>query len=129
MRLSGPDSILKIELGNFGHCQRDELIACLRAAISDDRQVGWSEFQRQFQDSPERRMRTRRATWAISLVLALHAIAFMVLWVLRLGHQYLFIAIANAAFLVYFHRGIRNRRLASENGEPTVAPQIASRRF
>ena len=119
VRLSGSEGTLKIELGNFAQSQRDVFIAFLRDAVPDDQQRDWDVFRRQFEDSPARKIRTRRVSWAISLLLAFHAVAFLVLWGLRFGHQYLVIAVVNIAFLVYFRRQAGNRQPDPADGEPS----------
>jgi len=129
VRLSGVDGTLKIELGNFVQDQRDDVIAILRDATPEDRQYGWDEFRRQFEDCQKRRIRTRRASWAISLLLAVHVIAFLVLWGLRFGNHFLLVAIFNLAFLIYLRRGMWGGRPDSEGGEPSDATERRSRAF
>ena len=121
VQLSATDGRLKIDLGNFVQSERDELVSFLLESVPEGRQLGWSKFQEQFQDSPERRMRSRRSSQVVSLLLGIHSVAFLVFWGLGLGNQYLVVAIVNAAFLVYFRRGLRIRSLPQENGEPVSA--------
>ena len=126
VKLSGADGALKIELGSFAQGQRANLIEHLRNAIPEDRQRDWGQFHRHFEDSTERQVRTRRASRAISLLLAFHAIAFLILWGLRFGNHYLLLALVNTIFLVYFRRGAPNSPSRSVVGEPSDAPQPRS---
>ncbi len=129
MRISGVDGTLKIELGNFVHSQRDDVTSFLRSAIPNDRQFRWDEFLRQLQDDPERKIRTRRVSWDISLILAFHAIAFSILGGLRFGDQCLLIVLVNAAFIVYFCRGTLSRPADPKSGELNSTPESRRRAF
>lgn len=123
VRLAGTRCTLKIELGNFTQSQRDSFIAHLREWIPEDRQSGWDEFQRQFDDSPRRLVRKRRVSQALSLLLAFHAVAFLVLWALQFGSHFLLASLGNLACLAYFRHQTRNQQPHSSVGIPSVTPE------
>lgn len=121
VRLSATDGRLTIDLGNFVQSERDALVSYLLERVPQSHQLGWSRFHEQFHDTPERKMRSRRASQIVSLLLGFHSVAFLVFWGLGFGNQYLVVAIVNAAFLVYFRRGLRIRSQPQENGKPVTA--------
>lgn len=104
VRLSGSFGVLKIELGNFGSADRERLTALLRQAIDDANQQGWNEFRRQFDDTPEKRKRARRACFWLAIFLIANAIAFAVAWMMGFGAKHLPMSIVNAVVGGYLLR-------------------------
>lgn len=104
VRFATLTDVMKIDFGNFVSEDRNQLISLLRDRMNDGRQIGWSEFERQFEDSPERKVRARRMTGLLIGVFGLHAIAFLILWGLRFGNQFLFVSIVSAVAAIYLCR-------------------------
>ena len=48
VRITCPDSTIRIEFGNFTPTERDEIVAFLRDRIRDDRQTNWDAFHDHF---------------------------------------------------------------------------------
>lgn len=113
VRIATLTDVMKIDFGNFESDVRKHVISLVRDRTDDARQIGWSEFQRQFEDSPERKVRARRAIGMLIGIFSLHAIAFLVLWGLRFGNKFLFASILNAVFAIYL---LRHRNSGSKDG-------------
>lgn len=112
VRLEGIDEKLSIEFGNFVSDQRDELIEFLWSKLPEERQVGWSAFQKQFTDSPERRAKAKRIGFVFAVFFALHALVFFAFACLDFGNEYFMFAAINAAMVGYL---VRKRRDSEES--------------
>jgi hypothetical protein len=125
VRMSGVFGVLKIELGNFSIVNREELVAFLRQAISENRQIGWQQFNEQLADTPDKRKRSRRARILLALVFGGHAIAFGIVWAVGRDLQYLVMSGVNAVVAAYLIRvHLRDQTVsATHAGEQSGEPE------
>ena len=104
VRVTSPEERLTIELGNFERLERSSIIDFFHHSVAAEHHQGWDAFQGRFKDTPRRRKQNRRALLILTYALALHSIAFLLMWIFQLGHQFLLMSLVNAAAFVYFYR-------------------------
>jgi hypothetical protein len=113
VRITNSTDVLKIELGNFEAPDRETLIAHLRQAVDDAKQVGWEAFSEQFADTPQKRQRARRARLLLAIFFIGHAVAFFIVFLLGIGGEYLGFSIVNVILGGYLiRRHLQERRSA-----------------
>lgn len=122
VRLKTPVESMAIELGNFSTTDCEQLVSYLRHAISPESQVGWDEFHKHFEDTPEKRRRSRRVVRLLGWVFVAHAVAFTVAWAAGLGVQHLGYAVMNVVVAYYV------MRTKSESTMETAGQTTASER-
>jgi len=106
VRLAGPFGMMKIELSNFSSADRKQVISFLRDAVDSSRQPGWHAFTQQYEDTPARCERARRAAFVCGIAFLVLAVGFLIAWIAGLGVVNLAVAIVNA---IVGGRMLRNR--------------------